>query len=152
MRIRTTLAALLLLVAFAPGAAADPAAPAAREAAAPSAADLAFLASLDEAPPALPDLGTPAPLSLACSVSNDCGDGNVAYCEGNSTCTTTIAGVKCDGTEVRCPNFCTISQQCHCCDGIRTQTCWSKKGDCQDAGTGIACDGRVMPCRCPFCQ
>lgn len=149
---RKAIPALLLVAGLALAVAAGPAAPATSVAATPSAADIAFLATLAEAPP-VPDLGTPAPQSLTCNVSNDCGDGNVAYCQGNSSCTTTIAGVKCDGTEVRCPNFCTIGQQCQCCTGTQNGFCWSKKGDCQVTSNGIACDGIEVSCEgtCPLC-
>lgn len=152
MRLNALAAAILLLAGFTYGVAADPAAPAAPMAASLSAADLAFLATLTEAPP-LPDLGVPAPQSLFCNVSNDCGDGNVAYCEGNQTCTTTISGVKCDGNAVDCPNFCTIGQQCQCCTGPQSGFCWSKRGDCQYTSNGIACNGIELTCEqtCPLC-
>lgn len=103
--------------------------------------------------PGLPALGTPEAQQLTCQASNDCGDGNVAYCTGNSICQVTVAGVKCDGTEVRCPNYCTLSTHCDCCNGPYTMFCWSKSGDCQWTSEGPACNGHVMNCEvgCPLC-
>lgn len=142
----------LVLAGFTFGAAADPAPPATSVAAPPHAADLSFLATLADAP-SLPDLGVPAPLSLTCNVSNDCGDGNIAYCEGNSSCQTTISGVKCDGNAVDCPNFCSIALQCDCCNGTQTGVCWSKKGNCHYTSEGAVCGDHTMTCDtvCPFC-
>lgn len=146
MRSRVPMFAVLLITGFAVAAVAEPAAP--------SAADLAFIASLaEETAPAVPELEVPAPQQRTCSVSNECGDGNVATCTGNNSCTTTIAGVKCDGNEVKCPHFCTISQECQCCTGTQTGFCWSKRGDCEATPEGISCNDQVVRCEdtCPQC-
>jgi hypothetical protein len=139
-------AAVLLIAGFAAIAAADPSSP--------SPSNLTFLKSLGSSQVVLPpEVGTPSPQWKTCSASNNCGDGNTAACTGSSTCQTTIAGVQCDGTEVRCPNFCSISQNCDCCNGPYTSTCWSLRGDCQYTGSGIACNGATFTCfdSCPFC-
>lgn len=80
-----------------------------------------------------------------CSAQKDCGDGNVVSCTGNVSCTTTIAGVKCDGQETRCPNFCTERIQCEC--GVFV--CWSTSGNCTTFPTS-SCDGHELTCDlCP---
>lgn len=139
-------AAVLLIAGLAATAAADPGSPV------PSSA--AFLKSLANPQKELPpEVGTPAPQWKSCSVSNDCGDGNIAACTGNSTCQTTIAGVKCDGTEVRCPNYCAIGMNCDCCNGPYFTSCWSLRGDCHYVDDGIACNGNTITCAqsCPLC-
>lgn len=100
-----------------------------------------------EAPPKtlnLPDLANVAAAGGSCTAELDCGDGNVVSCEGSNTCRTTIAGVECDGEEVRCPNFCSVGVQCEC--GL--QICWSTSGDCTQFPP--SCDGFELKCRCPF--
>jgi hypothetical protein len=89
---------------------------------------------------------------MACSASADCGDGNTVACTGSGVCEETLAGVKCDGNEVRCPNYCSIGMPCYCCDGPRTTYCHSRRGDCQFIPGGIACDGEAYECDCPDCQ
>lgn len=146
MRHMASIVAVLLIAGFASAStAAGPSAP--------SSADLAFLASLEDSPMALPDMGTPSPQSMACSVTNDCDGSTPVTCTGNSSCQTTIAGVKCDGNEVQCPNFCSISQSCQCCNGTYYGTCWSRRGDCQYTSEGIACNGVTFTCdsTCPLC-
>lgn len=121
----------------------------------PSPADLAFLQSLaePEAPAApAPEIGTPAPTPRTCTATVDCGDGNTVSCTGNSICQVTSPGVKCDGVETRCPNYCTIGMSCECCTGTRTASCFSRKGDCQRVDNVIYCDGVPHPCICPFCH
>jgi hypothetical protein len=145
MRATTLIVAALLIAGLAATASADPASP--------SPTDAAFLKSLasPQSPP--PEVGTPAPQWKTCSASVDCGDGNTAACTGNSSCQVTIAGVKCDGTETRCPNFCSIAESCDCCSGPYTSVCWSRKGDCQYTSGGIACNGNTFSCAsaCPLC-
>lgn len=119
-----------------------------------SSSDQAFVRSLENPQEiAPPDVGTPNPQWKTCSASIDCGDGNTAACTGNSNCHTTIAGVMCDGTEVKCPNFCSISQSCDCCNGPYIGTCWSRHGDCQYTDDGIECNGHEFTCGqlCPLC-
>lgn len=146
MRARILIAAVLL-AALAPGANASSA----------SQSDLAFLQTLSAPPMEQPELppaiGIPEPQMRACSVNQDCQDGTSVSCVGNSSCQTTIAGVKCDGTETRCPNYCSIAMGCQCCNGPYTTVCWSRKGDCQYTGNGIACNGHEITCdtSCPFC-
>lgn len=155
MRIKVLATALLLLTGFAAGAAADPAPLCGPAGVASSATEAGFLASLAEAPPALTEAGDGVVWTAnGCTAENNCGDGNTVSCEGVSICQVTHYGVRCDSNEVYCPNFCSISQHCDCCDGPRTGTCFSKKGDCQETAEGIACDGRTFTCRltCPFCQ
>lgn len=92
------------------------------------------------------DLGDLSNVSAAggsCTAELDCGDGNVVSCEGTSTCRTTIAGVECDGNEVRCPNFCSVGVQCEC--GLRI--CWSTSGDCTQFPP--TCNGFELKCFCP---
>jgi hypothetical protein len=147
MRATASIVATLLLTAgFAATAAADPGSP--------SPSNAAFLKSLAGPQEGLPpEVGTPAPQWKSCSVSNDCGDGNTAACTGTSGCTTTIAGVQCDGTEVRCPHYCAISMNCDCCNGPYVTSCWSLRGDCQYVTDGIACNGNTITCAqsCPLC-
>lgn len=150
MRATILLAAVLLLAGLAPAwADVSPS---------PNPSDLAFLQSLadpvadpQELPPAV---GTPEPQLKACSVTQDCdGQGSVA-CTGNSSCQTTIAGVKCDGVETKCPNYCSIVMTCQCCNGPNHFVCWSRRGDCQYTSNGISCNGIEFTCAttCPFCQ
>lgn len=153
---------LLLVAGFGLTAAA---APAQSFCSAPAGSDEAFVAALAREAaglpepivvpqePSFPELGTPEAKPLTCNASNDCGDGNVAYCEGNSICQVTFAGVKCDGVETQCPHFCSIAMNCDCCNGPYTAFCWSKKGDCQYTGGGIACNGHEFTCEqaCPLC-
>lgn len=97
--------------------------------------------------PAVADLGLldeAVTVGSSCSVSLNCGDGNVVSCTGTTSCSRTIAGVICDGNEVRCPNFCSLSLNCGPC-GIAT--CWSTAGNC--TRNPDACDGRLLRCRCP---
>lgn len=145
MRATASLVAVLLIAGFAASASADPASP--------TAADLAFLDSLAQSPANLPELGTPEPQWKTCTATTDCGDGNTVSCTGNSICQITQAGVKCDGNEVQCPNFCTISIGCQCCSGWYTTFCWSRSGNCQYTSNGIACNGYEVTCEqtCPLC-
>lgn len=143
MRARILTVTALLLVALA--------GPALADAGAPGPADLAFLQSLAEDGAPAPAIGTPAPKSLDCTATVDCGDGNTVTCTGQSICQVTNPGVKCDGVETRCPNYCTIGMTCQCCDGTRVQTCFSRSGDCQHTSGGIACNGIQRRCLCPFC-
>lgn len=80
----------------------------------------------------------------SCTAQLDCGDGNTVSCSGSTSCQTTIAGVKCDGQEVRCPNFCSVGVQCPC--GLTI--CWSTSGNCTQFPP--TCNGRELRCRCPF--
>ena len=149
----TILIAAVLLLAGLPVSAAD--APSS-----PNPSDLAFLQSLAEPQPLPPDsqelppaVGMPEPQLRACSVTQDCdGQGSVT-CTGNSTCQTTFAGVKCDGTETQCPNYCSIAMSCQCCNGTYHSVCWSRRGDCQYTSNGIACNGNEFTCAttCPLC-
>jgi hypothetical protein len=148
MRARILFAAFLLAaLALTPGA----------QASSPNQSDLAFLQTLAdpvEVPQELPPaLGIPEPQMKACTVTQDCQDGNSVTCNGNSSCQSTIAGVKCDGVETRCPNYCSIGMSCQCCNGPYTTVCWSRSGDCQYTGGGIACNGHTITCEqsCPFC-
>jgi hypothetical protein len=145
MRPTISIAAVLLLAVLAVPAVAAPSSP--------SPADLAFLESLAGSQPLPPELGVPQPVMKACNVSVECGDGNVAACTGNANCQTTIAGVKCDGVEHQCPNFCTIGQSCQCCSGWYNGFCWSRSGDCEYTDNGIACNGHEITCEqsCPLC-
>lgn len=146
MRARILLAAVLL-VALAPGA----------HASSPSQSDFAFLQTLavppTEQPELPPAIGIPEPQMRACTVTQDCQDGTSVTCNGNSSCQTTIAGVKCDGAETRCPNYCSIAMSCQCCNGQYTTVCWSRKGDCQYTGNGISCNSFEITCdqSCPLC-
>lgn len=112
--------------------------------------DAAFLQSLEETvqAPASPQgpshNGAPAPTPKACSISRPCGDGNTAACTGNSSCIYSAKGVKCDGVETACPNYCAMGWWCEC--GQRT--CSSLRGDCGVTNTG--CDGQEKICLCPF--
>ena len=145
MRAKILTATALLLVALAGPAVAD------SSASGPSPADLAFLQSLAGTEAPAPAIGTPAPKSLTCTATVDCGDGNTVTCTGQSICQVTSPGVKCDGVETRCPNYCTIGMTCNCCDGTRTQFCSSRSGDCQRTEDGIACNGIQRRCICPSC-
>jgi hypothetical protein len=115
----------------------------------------AFLASLAgeprqvPAPPKLPAIGTPAPSPRSCSISRDCGDGNVAACTGSYSCLYSQRGVTCDNNpEVACPNYCAIAERCEDCN--RYLTCWSLAGDCQQTDDGISCNGGTpRHCTCP---
>ncbi|HEV8578403.1 MAG TPA: hypothetical protein VGX68_04915 [Thermoanaerobaculia bacterium] len=119
----------------------------------PSPADRAFLQALANPQEALPGVGTPAPQFKTCSASTDCGDGNTAACTGNSICQVTIAGVKCDGVETKCPNYCSIGMSCQCCNGPYTMFCFSRQGNCQYTSGGISCNGSEITCEnsCPDC-
>ena len=153
MRATILIAAVLLLAGLAPTWA--------ETSSSPSPADATFLQSLANPvvdPPAdpqelLPAVGVPEPQWKTCTVTQDCQDGTSVTCTGNSTCQTTIAGVKCDGAETRCPNFCSISMSCQCCNGPYTSVCWSRSGNCQYTGGGISCNGNEFTCEtsCPFC-
>lgn len=146
MPARVSIVMVLLIAGFAATATAEPAPP--------SAADLAFLDSLANFDGTVPDVGTPAPKAMGpCNVTNDCGSDPPVSCNGNNTCQTTFAGVKCDGVETRCPNFCTIGQTCQCCNGPYNSFCWSKDGDCQYTAGGISCNGHEFTCEtgCPLC-
>ncbi|HYG63525.1 MAG TPA: hypothetical protein VEL74_13165, partial [Thermoanaerobaculia bacterium] len=116
------------------------------------ATDTAFFQSLAEGSlPAqqeepLAGVGTPEPTFKSCSISRPCGDGNYASCTGNSSCINSQKGVKCDGTEYACPNYCSMSWQCENCPTY-VHICWSLKGDCGVSGAG--CDGRPQRCICP---
>lgn len=150
MRATILIAAVLLLAGLTP-AGADASSPS------PNPADLAFLQSLagpisdpQELPPAV---GMPEPQLKTCTVTQDCqGDGSVT-CTGNSNCQTTYAGVKCDGVEKRCPNFCDIGMSCQCCNGNYSTFCFSRRGDCQYTSNGISCNGVELTCAttCPLC-
>ncbi|HEX6203505.1 MAG TPA: hypothetical protein VF100_10920 [Thermoanaerobaculia bacterium] len=142
---RATLLAVLLVAAVA--VAAD-AAPACR-----SADDLDFLASLAEPDAGVPAIGTPAPQSTVCNASSNCGDGNTVTCQGNWTCQVTGPGVKCDGNEVRCPNYCQIGMGCQCCDGFHSVFCTSRTGGCAYTSGGITCGSGEITCEesCPDC-
>jgi hypothetical protein len=144
MSARITLLVVLLVAGFAAAADASPACP--------SAADLDFLASI-AAPGAEPAIGTPAPQSTVCNASSDCGDGNTVYCSGQSTCQVTAAGVKCDGNEVKCPNYCEISIYCECCNGPYITYCFSRTGGCAYTSGGITCGSGEITCEssCPDC-
>lgn len=151
MRPTLSFVAVLVLAAVASAASADPVAR--------RAADLAFLDSIAEpaTPPGevtLPEDGKLDLQSSTCDITSDCGDGTSVSCTGTAICETTIAGVSCNGTEVRCPNFCQIGQSCECCSGPRTGFCWSRRGDCQYTTEGIMCDGRTFTCArlCGRCQ
>jgi hypothetical protein len=119
----------------------------------PSQSDLAFLETLSAPQELPPAVGMPEPQLRSCSVSNDCQDSTSVSCVGNSSCQTTIAGVKCDGVETQCPNFCTIGMSCQCCSGSYSGSCWSRRGDCQYTNNGIACNGHEFTCQttCPLC-
>lgn len=157
MRATILIAAVVLLAGLAPAWA--------ETSSSPSPADLAFFKSLagpQALPPDTPDtqeqelpptVGTPGPQLKACTVTQDCQDGTSVMCNGNSTCQTTIAGVKCDGTETRCPNYCSIAMSCQCCNGPYTSFCWSRRGDCQYTSNGISCNGNEFTCEmgCPLC-
>jgi hypothetical protein len=145
MRVEASIVAVLLLAGFAATAAAD--------SPSPSPADAAFVRSLADPELTLPEVGVPEPQLKSCNVSVDCGDGNIVACTGNSSCQTTIAGVKCDGNEVQCPNFCSIGMSCDCCNGPYNTACWSRRGDCQYTGGGISCNGVELTCQstCPLC-
>jgi hypothetical protein len=125
--------------------------PIAVQATAAEAPDTAFLRSLGS-PGAAPSdplngLGTPTPSPRSCSVSRDCGDGNTVSCTGSGSCAYSQKSVTCDGTEVACPNYCTMGWTCESCPGY-TYFCWSLRGDC--GVTGEACDGRPQRCLCPL--
>jgi hypothetical protein len=146
MRAMALLVAVLLVAGLAAPVAAGPATP--------SPADLAFVRSLaDPQAVPLPEVGTPTPQRKSCSASTDCGDGNTASCAGNSTCQVTTAGVKCDGNEVQCPNFCSIGMSCQCCSGFYSGACFSRQGNCQYTSAGISCNGNEWTCAtmCPDC-
>jgi hypothetical protein len=160
MRSKAVLAALLLTVGCAAAALAGSLSPSpsdqvfVRSLAAPQqAASPAGPQQADPQGVALPDVGVPDPQWKTCTASVDCGDGNSVNCTGNANCHTTIAGVMCDSTEVRCPNFCQISQSCDCCNGPYVGTCWSRRGDCQYTEDGIECNGHNFTCEqmCPLC-
>lgn len=109
--------------------------------------DEAFLRSLAEMPLDLPPVGTPSPHPRACSVSRPCGDGNTAACIGNSSCVYSQKGVKCDGVETACPNYCEMGWSCTECYPMLQMFCWSLSGDCGVTNTG--CNGAEQNCPCP---
>ena len=94
----------------------------------------------------VPDLGSPGPISLACSVSRDCGDGNSLACTGNFSCHYSLQGVNCDNTNHPCPNFCSLGWRCGECPGY-SFFCFSTYGDCGITNSG--CAGEPQVCACP---
>lgn len=152
MRATILIAAVLLLTGLAPAWA--------ETSPSPSPPDLAFLQSLAEPledsqalPPAV---GVPEPQLKTCTVTKDCDGSGSVTCTGSMSCQSTFAGVKCDNVETKCPNFCTISLICQCCDGTKTLSCSSLRGDCQRTSNGISCNGNpVVTCQLPcskFCS
>ena len=110
-----------------------------------SQADATFLRSLgQEGTLAAPAIGSPAPNLLSnCNISKTCQDGATVSCMGTFSCVLTILGVSCDNHETRCPQACSISQQC--ANGVIT--CFSTRGDCGYAEDGnIECNGREWSC------
>jgi hypothetical protein len=112
----------------------------------------AFLLSLardvpEEAEDPLAGVGTPDPVNRTCTISRDCGDGNVASCSGTYSCEYSQRGVTCNGTEYACPNYCSMGWTCQDCPSY-SFFCWSLRGDCGVTADG--CDGRPQRCRCPF--
>jgi hypothetical protein len=124
------------------------AAPAAADDTNPHAAFLQSLAQTVEEPQEgpLPGVGVPDPTLKACSVSRPCGDGNTVACTGVGSCVYSQKGVKCDGVEHACPNFCSMGWTCPECPGY-VFVCWSLSGDCGVTNTG--CDGSAQSCFCP---
>jgi hypothetical protein len=125
------------------------AAPAAAADANPHAAFLQSLAQTVEEPQEdpLPGVGVPDPTPQACTVSRPCGDGNTVSCTGTSSCVYSQKGVKCDGVESACPNFCSMGWTCQDCPAY-TFVCWSLSGDCGVTNSG--CNGQPQRCFCPF--
>lgn len=109
--------------------------------------DAAFLRLLAEMPPDLPSVGIPTPENRACSISRPCGDGNVAACTGSSSCVYSQRGVKCNGVETACPNYCEMGWSCQQCYPPISVFCWSLSGDCGVTNTG--CNGGEQTCPCP---
>ena len=105
--------------------------------------DAAFLRSLAEMPLDLPPVGIPAPDPRACNISRPCGDGNNAACMGNASCVYSQRGVKCDGVETACPNYCEMGWYCSECSPPFPVVCWSLSGDCGVTNTG--CNGTKLP-------
>jgi hypothetical protein len=94
----------------------------------------------------VPGIGGPAPEQRSCSISRDCGDGNTVACTGTYSCAYSTKGVKCDGAEVACPNFCSLGWTCRACPNY-VSFCYSTKGDCGVTNDG--CDGNSQECACP---
>lgn len=118
-----------------------------------SPADLNFLASIAPPGAGVPSIGTPTPQPTTCTISSGCGDGNTAACSGNFSCEITQAGVKCDGNEVQCPNYCEVAMSCQCCDGALIVSCVSRIAPCEHTSGGISCGGSEITCEdaCPIC-
>lgn len=94
----------------------------------------------------LAGVGIPEPALKACNVSRPCGDGNTAACSGISSCVYSQKGVKCDGVEHACPNYCSMGWTCAECPGY-VHFCWSLSGDCGVTNDG--CNGQPQRCLCP---
>jgi hypothetical protein len=94
----------------------------------------------------VPGINGPAPQQRSCSISRDCGDGNTVACTGTYSCAYSTKGVKCDGAEVACPNFCSIGWTCSQCPSY-VSYCYSTSGDCGVTNEG--CNGGTKDCACP---
>jgi hypothetical protein len=109
----------------------------------------AFLRSLAQEPheqDPLADILTPSPTPQSCSISRPCGDGNTAACTGSFSCVYSQRGVKCNGVETACPNYCEMGWTCTECVPPMQVFCFSLSGDC--GVTGEACNGDSMSCPC----
>jgi hypothetical protein len=108
-----------------------------------------FLRSLAQEPQdqdPLAGILTPAPSPKSCSISRPCGYGNTAMCTGSFSCVYSQRGVKCNGVETACPNYCEMGWTCMECNPPMPVFCWSLSGDC--GVTGEACNGDSMSCPC----
>lgn len=113
---------------------------------------------LAAAPPAeSPDASTPPPEASvpvdplagaietgSCTVTFDCGDGNILSCSSSTGfCSSGWGWVKCDGQYTWCPNRCTASLEC---ENGNSLYCSSLVGDCNVYHEGVECDGQLEFC------
>lgn len=86
----------------------------------------------------------PEPVFLSgCTANFSCGDGNTVSCTGNTSCSVTGAGVKCDGVYTNCPNRCTAYEPCYCGGVLQ---CSSNVGACSHGNDTVTCDGQTLYC------
>jgi len=105
--------------------------------------------SSDEATPP-PEASVPIdPLAGAietgsCTVTFDCGDGNILSCTSASGfCSSGTGWVKCDGQYTWCPNRCTANVDC---ENGNHLYCSSLVGDCHEYYDAVQCDGQYEFC------
>lgn len=84
-----------------------------------------------------------------CSVSLDCGDGNVISCDGHYMCEIDkpLGTITCDWEDTQCPNRCVVEIWCSCTPTCgNTLSCYSNAGDCSTDGDSVTCDGNTSTC------